>query len=88
MQEKELVEQTTCFNEHKKRSLCCKKESCRLWIDSNENLNCTIIAAEGGEHTLQEIGDIFGVTRMRICQMEKIILKSLNLYTLIKKSRI
>ena len=30
MQEKELVEQTTCFNEHKKRSLCCKKESCRL----------------------------------------------------------
>lgn len=86
MQEKGQIEKTTCFSEHKKRNLCCKKEDCRLWIESKEDLNCTAIAAEGGEHTLQEIGDIFGVTRMRICQMEKIILKSLNLHSLIKKS--
>ena len=28
--------------------------------------------------TLQQIGDIFGVTRMRICQLEKKILKKIN----------
>ena len=36
-----------------------------------------MIAADKGPMTLQEIGDIFGVTRMRICQIEKSVLKKL-----------
>ena len=69
---------TTCFSEHMKRGLTCEKRSCRLWMESNEDLNCCVVASNKGEHTLQEIGDIFGVTRMRICQIEKIILGKLE----------
>jgi DNA-directed RNA polymerase sigma subunit (sigma70/sigma32) len=41
-------------------------------------MNCTIVAAKEGPMTLQQIGDIFGVTRMRICQLEKKILKKIS----------
>jgi DNA-directed RNA polymerase sigma subunit (sigma70/sigma32) len=34
-------------------------------------MNCSIIAAENGKMTLREIGEILGLTRMRICQIEK-----------------
>ena len=77
MQNDHIIEGTTCFKEHKNRKLPCCKETCRRWMNNPDNLNCAIIASEIGEHTLQEIGDIFGVTRMRICQMEKNIMKDL-----------
>jgi DNA-directed RNA polymerase sigma subunit (sigma70/sigma32) len=43
--------------------------------------NCAIIAAKSGPMTLQEIGEVFDVTRMRICQIEKTILKKLADHT-------
>lgn len=75
--ESEILLNTTCFYEHKKRELECKKEDCRQWINCKQHQNCTIIASESGPKTLQEIGDIFSVTRMRICQIEKTILSKL-----------
>lgn len=86
MQETNAIEGTTCFNEHKKRKIECEKKSCRLWMQYGKGYNCAIIAAENGEHTLQEIGDIFGVTRMRICQMEKQIMDSMSYQREIKKA--
>lgn len=77
---------TTCFNEHMKRGLTCEKRSCRLWMESDQDLNCCVVASAKGEHTLQEIGDIFGVTRMRICQIEKIILSKLEKDCLISEA--
>jgi DNA-directed RNA polymerase specialized sigma subunit len=72
------VENTSCFDEHKKRKLCCLNEKCKYWHAMQEHHNCTIIAAQTGEKTLQMIGDTFGVTRMRICQIEKMVLQKLS----------
>jgi hypothetical protein len=68
---------TTCFSEHEKYGVACKKKECRYWQKIDGCQNCTIISSNQGPKTLQEIGDIFSVTRMRICQLEKIILKKL-----------
>lgn len=68
---------TTCFVEHEKRSLTCENSTCRMWIKENASLNCCLLKARE-PHTLQEIGDLFGVTRMRVCQLEKSILKKVE----------
>ena len=71
------VQNTTCFSEHKRQSIDCKKKSCKYFQRGCKH-NCVLIAADEKEMTLQQIGDIFGVTRMRICQIEKIIMKKLQ----------
>ena len=72
-----VLEDTTCFKEHKDANRDCQNTGCRYWINCDSSNNCTMIAADKGPMTLQEIGDIFGVTRMRICQIEKSIKKKL-----------
>jgi len=67
-----------CYELCEKTSKNCKKESCRHWIKLEDNLNCTILASREGPMTLQNIGDIFGITRMRICQIEKKVLEKIR----------
>tara|TARA_E500000331_G_C17219408_1_gene697356 strand:+ start:1095 stop:1358 length:264 start_codon:yes stop_codon:yes gene_type:complete len=73
-----VIKNTTCFKEHRERKLNCEKEACRFWINCSKHQNCSLIGAKKGPLTLQEIGDIFSVTRMRICQIEKTILKKVQ----------
>ena len=80
----EIINNTTCFNEHARHKKSCKFEECKYWMQSKGDFNCVLIASEKGPKTLQEIGDIFGVTRMRICQIEKSVLDKIK----IKKSNI
>ncbi len=68
----------TCFSNCKVLSIECKNKSCRQWFDNKEYKNCIIIAAEDGPMTLQSIGDLFKLTRMRICQIEKNAMKKIR----------
>ena len=73
-----------CFDYNKQCDKICVKDTCRYWIDQKKYNNCCITAASeesnlaGEKFTLQDIGDIFKVTRMRICQIEKIAVKKLK----------
>lgn len=68
-----------CFDYQLKNKQPCKKEQCRYWIKDKNCFSCGILLAKNKESiTLEEIGNIFGVTRMRICQIEKKALKKIK----------
>ena len=68
----------SCFEAHKKFKKNCNKKNCRYWHDLGESNNCIINKSNSKPHTLQEIGDILGITRMHVCQIEKRIIKKLK----------
>lgn len=67
-----------CFQLHEVSAVCCNNRACRMWINSIEHHNCTLIASKKGPLSLQQIGDILSVTRMRICQIEKKVVEKLS----------
>lgn len=75
-----VVKNVTCFSVLSNHNVDCQRNSCSNWINHPEGNNCVMITAKSGPHTLQEIGKIYGLTRMRICQIEK------GIYDKIKKS--
>jgi hypothetical protein len=68
---KKINKNETCFSNCKKNKSNCANEKCRAWFDCKKYNNCSILASEDGPMTLQNIGDLFKLTRMRICQIEK-----------------
>lgn len=73
-----VVDSTTCFSVQAKQGVDCQRQRCQHWIPHNDSHNCVIIAAQEGPHTLQKIGQIYGLTRMRICQIEKGIFEKIR----------
>ena len=69
----------TCYQIIFETDRSCDVDTCRHFLDSESDLNCSIIAAKSGPKTLQEIGDYYGISRMRVCQIEKSILKKLRI---------
>ena len=68
-----------CFNYHNKNKSSCERKNCRYWIESINNSNCTLnIVKKEKSLTLEEIGNLFSVTRMRICQIEKYAIKKIR----------
>jgi len=55
----------------------CGNRKCSFHAKSMEK-NCAILEADGDRLTLRSIGDIFGLSRMRICQIEKSIIAKLK----------
>lgn len=50
----------------------------------DENIKQAITESSDGELTLQQIGDMFDITRMRVCQIEKASLRKLASLDLLK----
>ena len=73
-----VVEGTTCFAIHAKYEVDCKRQHCQHWISHSAGHNCVMITAQNGPHTLQTIGQIYDLTRMRICQIEKNIFEKIR----------
>ncbi len=71
-------EEKKCYQEVFDKKIPCEESECRHYLASTDDLNCTIIAAKSGPKTLQEIGDYYGISRMRVCQIEKAILRKLR----------
>lgn len=68
----------TCFSMQEKYGVSCQRTNCHQWVENSEYHNCVMIAAKNGPHTLQKIGQIYGLTRMRICQIEKNIFEKIR----------
>ena len=79
MVEKVLKNDTLfCVDETKSKCAPCENHECRHNLKSSKYNSCALIAAESGPLTLQEIGEFYGISRMRVCQIEKTILKKLK----------
>ena len=70
-----------CFEFCEMKSISCKKNNCRYWINSKDNQMCCIIASKKNKNmTLEEVGKLFNVTRMRICQIEKKAIEKIKVF--------
>lgn len=76
----DVVKGVTCFSIQSKYDVNCQRTSCKYWLQHAPSHNCILLAAQDGPRTLEEIGRLYGLTRMRICQIEK------GIYSKIKKS--
>jgi hypothetical protein len=78
-QSNRVMPETTCFAVHASAEVDCQRQRCPHWIPYSDGHNCVHIATQKiGAHTLQHIGQIYGLTRMRICQIEKDIFKKIR----------
>lgn len=72
------VVQMTCYEAVEKLGSSCQRKQCKQWIDHKSGKNCVLITTQKGPLTLREIGKIYGLTRMRICQIEKNIYQKIR----------
>ena len=73
-----IKKDTTCFSSHKKFNVPCAKTDCRYYLENPDGLNCVINMSNNNPRTMQSVGDLFNITRMRICQIEKSILNKIR----------
>jgi DNA-directed RNA polymerase sigma subunit (sigma70/sigma32) len=69
-----VLQNETCFSVHQKHEVACQRQNCNNWFPNISCQNCSIIGAQNSPWTLQDVGAAYGLTRMRICQIEKKII--------------
>jgi len=62
-----------CAKRCEELNTSCPCGDCRLWIDHEEDLNCTLHAVRNnhtGELTLREVADRMGISFVRVKQIQ------------------
>ena len=60
-----------CFELHDKLDFPCDKKECKMWIDYEKDLNCTLITVERhGPLTLREIADRIKISFVGVKQVQ------------------
>lgn len=68
-----------CLEECTKEVTPCQNRECRLWIDHEDDLNCTLYSIEErGKHTLEQVSERLGTSVVNIFQIEKRALRKLK----------
>jgi len=57
----------------------CTNRGCDYAIKQRGYMNCTFVAAQAGEHTLDQIGEMIGITREGVRLIEKRGLRKLEI---------
>jgi hypothetical protein len=71
-----------CYKQCESANASCEERQCRLWIDYDNDLNCTMVAINKhpeGNMTLREVADRLGVSFVRIKQIEEKALNKLGI---------
>ena len=76
MSDKKLPE---CSKGCLKSGTDCDKADCRMWINFEEDLNCSLISIyKNGALTLEQCAERLGVSFVRVSQIEKQALNKLS----------
>ena len=60
-----------CSRKCRELSQSCPVESCRMWIDYEEEYNCSLVSIyENGPMTLRQVGERLGISFARVKQLE------------------
>tara|TARA_R100000734_G_C3213560_1_gene27773 strand:- start:163 stop:432 length:270 start_codon:yes stop_codon:yes gene_type:complete len=71
-----------CYKQCKSENKSCNQSECRLWIDYEKDLNCTIVAVDKNPEdkmTLREVADRLGISFVRVKQIEEKALNKLGI---------
>ena len=63
-----------CYKQCQTENQSCDQTECRLWINYQDDLNCTMVAINkhpDGKMTLREVADRLGISFVRVKQIEE-----------------
>ena len=68
-----------CAQQCVKRNKKCSQEECRLWMNHEKDLNCSLVAIQRhGAMTLYEVADRLEMSYVRVKQIQDVAIKKIR----------